>query len=230
MIKGELRQRIESMGLLYAPQTELPPQIIDQYGEYAVRRIWRILIFQREHDFRISTSVSHGDHLPADYVAYANRARATSPNRSFADIPVNMIGTRKHALYNKATTGRPDVYIADQKIYFLPDSTMIDPSTSSPYGNIGGVDWFYYQRPPKLFGDTILDSTDIGLPDFACLWAVQVAFTYCLIHMMSAAKRSQYTERLRQENIKSVKQFLTLARGLQEKTPSATNLEKGTAQ
>ncbi len=219
MQKGELRQRIEAMGLLYAPQTELPPQVIDQYAEYAVRRIWRLLIRQREWEFRVFVTANHGDHLPSDYVAYANRASATGPNRSFADIPVNKIGTERHALYARAIPSRPRTYVADQKIYFLPDSTMTDPNTGNPYANINGVKWYYYQRPPKLFGETIDDTTDIGLPDFACLWAVQVAFTYCLVHMMSAQKRAQYMRRIGEESIKSVAQFIAIARGQQEQSP-----------
>lgn len=220
MDKGEMRQRVEALGLLFAPQTEIRPQIIDQYNEYAVRYVWRILIRQREHEFRNTVVLNHGDPLPVDWLAYANRARYTLSSivRPFSNIAIEAIGTRKRTLYSHATPTRPDYYTADQKAYFLPDTTMIDPTTGIPYTtNIQAVTMFYYQRPPKLFGELIADTTDIGLPDFACLWAVQVSFTFCLIHMMSAKKRQQYGEKLKQDNLVNIRDFLLLAKAVQDK-------------
>lgn len=210
MTKVEHRKRVKAWGQKYARQIRLPDQLIDQYVEYAVREVWRMWMLTNPGKFRTSASFAHGDRVPTDWIQYANRGYVTTlgVRAPINWIEVQRIGVRKTSTYNVATAATPDVYILDQKIYFLPDSTMTDPGTAAPYVNIAAATLFYYKRPPKLFGTSVADSTDDGLPQNASLWAGLLAFRRCLEHYYDKEKRQLLADQTREESFKRAKLFV----------------------
>ncbi|MBU6231340.1 hypothetical protein KGP36_01625 [Patescibacteria group bacterium] len=220
MTKGEHRDAVVVLAAQYAPLLKIPSQIIDQFNEYAVRRVWRTLLTAQEAFERKTVTVNHGDPLPADWVAYGNRAYYTlnAQKVPVRYIPPDLVPTRKFTEYNTATPNYPDFYTVNQKCMFLPDTTMTDPTTGLPYAaNLQSVTLHYYPRPPKLFGATIADSTDDGLPAFSAPYVHAASLKRIIEYLVTGPKRQQLMEKARQESIQSIGRLFTDLQKIQKK-------------
>jgi len=233
MTKGQHRDALAVLAAQYAPLLKIPREMLDQMNEYAVRRTWRTLILAQEAMGRTTVVVNHGDPLPADWVASGNRAYYTlnSVVTPIRYIPIPLVPLRKTSDYNLATPNYPDFYTSDQKCLFLPDTTMIDPSTlpgganynpSFPNGsvyasNLQSVTLHYYPRPPKLFGVNIADSTDDGLPAFTAAYVHQAALRRILEYLVTGPKRQELMMKARKENMESIGKLFAGLQMIQEK-------------
>lgn len=191
---GDLRDNTLSNIVNFDPLSKLPPQVVDQFIEYAARDVARAYILQNEALFRKTVVLNDGDPLPTDWYGFAYRAYYTlNGNRiPFFWTKIQKVARLLTSKYNLATATRPGLHLCNQILNTLP-------------AGIQAVTLSYYQRPPALFGQA--DSTDDGLPPNASPYVWRGAAVRAAAFFMDPNNAWKNDEKLRQENLDSVKRY-----------------------
>lgn len=145
--------KLNAYGMNFMPNIMLDASIQVRNIEHSRNEVYMRYLTKQEELFRTSQTLADGDPLPVDWVINANRTYTTSGgiNTPFVLIDLSQIGDVTVNPFLKGTTSYPRYFYCDQKFNTVP------PSMSNC------IHW-YYKRPPLLWADPLVLSTDDGMP------------------------------------------------------------------
>lgn len=194
MTKLELRNRTLSEVVNFMPTTRVPPQVVDQFVEYAVWAACREAILQNDGSRQKKVTLNAGDPLPADWGCFAYRAFyvVSGVRQPLHWLDIQLLGVALNSTYGMATAGAPAIYFVDQIV------------NTAPVG-LTGITIYYYPHPPRLFGQP--DNTDDGLSPVLSTYVWRGAAARVVEFFLDPMKAWSYSERMKVEQREGLRRF-----------------------
>lgn len=151
------RDWVEALGMVYYPNKQLTPQVIDLNLQWSRNDEYKKDIRINEFYYRKQATVADGDFLPADFVNYADEAfysnAGTDTSLTLIQAQSLPFGRTGNSLL-KGLAGQPIIYFANQKINTIP--------------TLSGITFSYYWKPADLFNPTspVAGSTTDNMPGY----------------------------------------------------------------